>query len=207
MTYDREYYEDLRPASGPARAVDDARDALVARIVRSRHPRSALDVGCGRGDLLDRITADHKAGIEISEAGLALARSRLPGVTLVAADVEAGIPLEGPFDVVTAINVLEHLGDPAAGLRSLADVQDPGGTLVVHLPVIGTASQARLYAGSYDRDPTHVWRPSAAAARSMVEGAGYRHVSSAFAPFLPMWLFRHVPVHPAWLGVFQRRQA
>lgn len=206
MTYDRAYYEELRPASGMARLVDDARDELVAGIARRRVPvGSVLDVGCGRGDLLARLGGYERHGVEISDAGLELARKRLPDVEFAAGDVQDGVPFEGPFDVVTAVNVLEHLERPAAGVAALAGVQRTGGLLVVHLPVIGTRTQRRLYMAGYDQDPTHVWRPSAAEARATIEAGGYRHRRSAFAPFLPMAVFRHVPIHPAWMGVFERR--
>jgi SAM-dependent methyltransferase len=205
VTYDRRYYEELRPADGLARLVDDARDALVARIVGRGAQGSVLDVGCGRGDLLARMDGFDRSGIEISEDGLTLARARLPDATLAAGDIQDGSPLPGPFDAVTAINVLEHLDRPQDGIAALAAVQRAGALLVVHLPVIGTATQRRIYAGGYDSDPTHVWRPSGPGARATIEAAGYRHVRSAYAPFVPMGLFRHVPVHPAWLGVFRRR--
>jgi SAM-dependent methyltransferase len=205
--YDRTYYEGLRPHVGSARLVDEARDALVARIVRRAVPAGrVLDVGCGRGDLLSRFAGSHDvAGIEISRAGLRLAHDRLPSATLAAGDIEDGCPIPGPFEVVTAINVLEHLDRPADALANLAAVQPPGGLLVVHLPVVGNRVQARLYERGYADDPTHVWRPSAAEARATIEAAGYRHRHSTFAPLVPMGLWRHVPIHPAWLGVFARR--
>lgn len=205
--YDRTYYEDLRPHTGVARLVDDARDALVARIVRRAVPSGrVLDVGCGRGDLLARLADTHEvAGIEISPAGLRLARRRLPEATLAAGDIEDGCPIPGPFAAITAINVLEHLDRPADALAHLATAQPSGGLLVAHLPVIGNRVQARLYRGGYDLDPTHVWRPSAAEARATIEAAGYRHRRSTFAPLVPMGLWCHVPIHPAWLGVFERR--
>jgi len=164
-----------------------------------------LDVGCGRGDLLARLPAFGRSGIEISDAGLSLARTRLPDAELAAGDIQRGSPLPGPFDAITAVNVLEHLDHPDAGLAALAAVHRPGGLLVVHLPVVGTASQRWFYAAGYDADPTHVWRPSGPEARRVIEAAGYRHVRSAYAPFIPMGVFRHLPLHPAWLGVFRRR--
>ncbi len=206
--YDRAYYEELRPAGGPAARVDDLRDRLVARLVHAsvRNGR-VLDVGCGRGDLLARLGDGYALhGMELSAAGLTLAHGRVPHATLAAGDIQDGVPFDGPFDAVTAVNVLEHLDRPDDALGHLAAAQPAGGVLVVHLPTIGNRVQLRRYTGSYDRDPTHVWRPSAAEVRSRIESAGYRHLRSAFAPFLPMTLWRHIPWQPAWLAVFERRR-
>jgi SAM-dependent methyltransferase len=42
--------------------------------------------------------------------------------------------LEGRFDLVYTLNVLEHIEDDRGVLRSMADVLVPGGTLVVYVP-------------------------------------------------------------------------
>lgn len=207
MSYDRAYYEELRPGAGLDRLVDEARDTLVAAIAHRRVPSGrAVDVGCGRGDLLARLGPRYERhGVELSEAGLGLAAARVPDAEFAAGDIQDGLPFPDGFDLVTAVNVLEHLDRPGEALAHVAAAQPAGGVFVVHLPVIGNALQARLYRGGYDSDPTHVWRPSAAVVRALVEAVGYRHEASAFAPFVPMTVFRHVPVHPAWLGVFTRR--
>lgn len=207
MSYDRAYYEELRPAGGLAAVVDDLRDRLVASIVRRSAPDGGLlDVGCGRGDLLARFgSRHHRYGMELSAAGLELARRRVPDAHLAAGDIQDGVPFPGTFAAITAINVFEHLDRPDDALAHMAAAQPPGGLLVIHLPTIGNRVQLARYTGSYDRDPTHVWRPPAAEVRSRVELAGYRHLRSAFAPFTPMALWRHVPWQPAWLGVFTRR--
>lgn len=206
MSYDRDYYEELRPASGMAKRVDDARDRFIVRHLRKEvSSGSVLDVGCGRGDLLTLMAGDFSLhGIELSPDGLEQAARRVPDARLVAADIEQGSPFARPFDAITAINVLEHLGKPAAGLTSIASMQEPGGVLVVHLPVIGNRTQARLYEGGYASDPTHVWRPSGPEARESIEAAGYRHLRSAYAPFLPVWAMTKLAIHPAWFGVFRR---
>lgn len=206
MSYDRDYYEELRPSAGLAKRVDDARDRFIVRHLRREvSAGSVLDVGCGRGDLLTLMADDFGLhGIELSPDGLQQAVVRVPDARLVAADIEQGPPFAGPFDAVTAINVLEHLSKPEAGLASIAAMQEPGGVLVVHLPVIGNRSQARLYEGGYASDPTHVWRPSGPEARAAIESAGYRHLRSAYAPFRPGWVMARLPIHPAWFGVFTR---
>lgn len=204
--YDAAYYEELRPSVGLARWVDEIRDGLVARLVRKQVPTGrVLDVGCGRGDLLARFAGTHELhGIELSDAGLELAQDRLPEADLRAGDVQASIPFEGPFDAITAINVIEHLDRPGLALRNFGRVQAPGALLVVHLPTIGSEGQRRRYEGSYAQDPTHVYRPSGEELVELVESVGYDCLRRAYAPFVPFWAWARIKWQPAFLAVFRR---
>lgn len=204
--YDSAYYEELRPSTGMARRVDELRDALVARVVRRHAPAGRLlDVGCGRGDLLVRFAASHDLhGIELSDAGLDLAKARLPKAALRAGDIQEAIPFDGRFDAITAINVIEHLSRPEAALRNLAALQDVDALLVVHLPTIGNDGQRKRYTGSYDSDPTHVYRPSGDEVTGLVESVGYRNLFTAYAPFIPFGLWGRIPWQCAFLAAFSR---
>ena len=204
--YDSAYYEELRPSTGMARRVDELRDTLVARIVRRHAPGGRLlDVGCGRGDLLVRFGESHDLhGIELSDAGLDLCKARLPGAALRSGDIQVAIPFDGKFEAITAINVIEHLSQPHAALRNLAALQDPGSLLVTHLPTIGNEGQRKRYMGSYDSDPTHVYRPSGEEVTALVESVGYRALFTAYAPFIPYGLWGRIPWQCAFLAAFRR---
>ena len=205
--FDRAYYEQQRPKQGMAKLVDEARDRFIERQILKRVPGGTLlDVGCGIGTFLARM--EHRfevTGTEISVAGLNEARARVSKGAFVAGDIEVALPAEGPFDVITAINVVEHLADPERAARHLAGGQEPGGLLLVHLPTIGNRLQQWLYEGSYDEDITHIYRPSGSELVALFEAAGYESVFSAYAPFVPIALMSRVPVHPAFLAVFERR--
>ena len=205
--YDSAYYEELRPTSGIAAIVDRARDRLVARDVRRlATPGRLLDVGCGQGDLLARFDEQWDLhGLELSEEGLGRAADRIPHATLAAADVQDGLPFAGPFSAITMINVLEHLERPAEALGHLASAQPRGGVLVLHLPTIGTPGQARRYAGSYDSDPTHIYRPSGGDVLGLIGDAGYDVVRFGWAPFLPFAVWSRVEWQCAFLAVAIRR--
>lgn len=99
--------------------------------------RSALDVGCGAGLLaepLARLGAKVTA-IDPAEQLIEAARAHAAGQGL-AIDyrVAAVEDVEGAFDLVTAMEVIEHVADPRGFLSALAARLAPAGLLVLSTP-------------------------------------------------------------------------
>jgi SAM-dependent methyltransferase len=108
----------------------DARDVVFAAIASTR-PTRVLEVGCGQGELAqrlrDEVTADVVA-VDLSPRMVELTRSR--GVEALVGDVCALPFASGSFDCVTANWMLYHAPDIDLALSELARVLRPGGTLV-----------------------------------------------------------------------------
>ena len=99
--------------------------------------KSALDVGCGAGLLaepLARLGATVTA-VDAAPELIAVAKAHAAGQGLEfdyrAVGVEA---LDGQYDLVTALEVIEHVADPQAFVRSLAQRLAPGGLLILSTP-------------------------------------------------------------------------
>lgn len=204
-TYSEEYYQFSRPEGGAKGFVDRVRDGYIRRQILRRVPSGRLlDVGCGLGLFLETMRGEFELyGIDLSEYAVGQARRRLPGAELTVGSLTEGLPFDEKFDVVTAINIFEHLDDPGAGLDAVRAELRPGGLLVAHLPTIGNRVQARLYAGSYDADPTHIYRPSGREFSKLAQQHGFSTVSYSFAPFVGSAIWRVFPWHPAFLGVYR----
>lgn len=203
--YSEEYYQFSRPEAGAKGFVDRVRDGYIRRQILRRVPGGRLlDVGCGLGLFLETMRAEFELyGVDLSEYAIGQAGRRLPGARLTVASLTDGLPFDETFDVVTAINIYEHLEDPGAGLDAARSALRPGGLLVAHLPTIGNRMQARLYAGSYAADPTHIYRPSGRQFSALAERHGFATVSYSFAPFVGGAVWRALPWHPAFLGVYR----
>lgn len=96
---------------------------------------AVLDVGAGDGRLLARLAgkADRAIGLETNPYGLANAREK--GLTLHSEDVE-GHAARNPqsYDLVTAMQVLEHVGAVREFVAACVAALKPGGRLVIAVP-------------------------------------------------------------------------
>ncbi|HET6762863.1 MAG TPA: class I SAM-dependent methyltransferase [Longimicrobiaceae bacterium] len=94
--------------------------------------RRALDVGCGEGMLARQLRerVPEVAGIDRDDASIRLARRAGGGVALVLGDVMDAPFRVASFDLVASVATLHHV-DAAEGLRRMAMLVRPGGTLVV----------------------------------------------------------------------------
>ena len=106
----------------------------------SRRPldgRTALDVGCGAGLLTEPLArlGARVSGIDASPELIDVARRHAAAMGL-DIDYRAGDvqELEGRFDLITCMEVIEHVADPAAFVQALARRLAPGGLLVLSTP-------------------------------------------------------------------------
>lgn len=146
---------------------------------------TVLDVGCADGTLGTLLMSERGAVVTGVEPD-AEAANRAAGVLrlVVRGDITDAAVLDrvaasGPFDQVVCGDVLEHMVDPAAALKGVARLVAPGGSVIVSIPNVLTASaRLRMLAGvwRYDEigifDRTHLRFFSVATARELVREAG-----------------------------------
>jgi ubiquinone/menaquinone biosynthesis C-methylase UbiE len=110
---------------------------IVAREIGGRGGLRLLDVGCGTGSNLAAFSELAEAsGIDMSTEALTYCRER--GVERVALSAVERLPFaDASFDVVTAMDMLEHTDDDLAALAELRRVLKPGGLLLATVPAYG----------------------------------------------------------------------
>src|SRR5437763_2941425 len=146
----------------------------ICREIKDRTPR-ILDVGCGTGANLVMLSEFGDAeGVDISEDALSFCRER--GLQNVRHGAAEKLPYEDEtFDLVTALDVVEHLDDDVAGLREMRRVLHPGGHLLLFVPTF------MFLWGVQDEVSNHRRRYRMPELRSAVEKAGFRVERTTYA--------------------------
>jgi SAM-dependent methyltransferase len=107
---------------------------LLDANVTPRTGGDILDIGCGAGNMIHHLSRYGQVkGIEVDPRPVAMARER--GYDVRQGDATRGIPfLDASFDLVTALDVIEHVDADEAILREACRVLRPGGTLAITTP-------------------------------------------------------------------------
>jgi 2-polyprenyl-6-hydroxyphenyl methylase/3-demethylubiquinone-9 3-methyltransferase len=122
---------------GPLHRINPLRLEWIERVTGGIEGKHVLDVGCGGGILAESMAARGAAvlGIDLGDKALRVAKlHKLESganvdYRLIAAEAlaaEAG----ARFDVVTCMELLEHVPDPASTVAACAALARPGGSVV-----------------------------------------------------------------------------
>jgi len=97
-------------------------------------PVDVLDVGCGTGATLSQLPSNCRGvGVEMERLGAQSCRAR--GLNRIVRAQGEALPFpDASFDLVFALDVLEHIADDSTAAAELMRVLRPGGTLLVTVP-------------------------------------------------------------------------
>ena len=126
----------------PLHAINPLRLGWIQAQIQPALPAQALankrilDVGCGGGILAEAmaVAGAEVTGIDLAEKSLAVAKlhSLESGVKVSYESISAETMAQrqpGSFDVVTCMEMLEHVPDPGSVVQACADLAKPGGWL------------------------------------------------------------------------------
>lgn len=164
----------------------------------SQLPLKICDVGCGEGSLLRGLGSHwHKTGIEPGEQATEIARDPNNSIHWIQGTLSTAKLSPACFDVLTYIDVTEHLLDPMGELVTAKQSLKPGGKLLLYTGN-ANSSYAKL-AGqnwAYLRCAGHI---AVASQRALIQGleqAGFETIQTwkqnhPSSPGFGKWLFEY----------------
>jgi len=144
----------------------------------TRRDGDVLDIGCGAGNMIHHLSRYGRVkGIEVDPRPVAMAQAR--GYDVRQGDATRQIPFpDASFDLVSALDVIEHVDEDEAILREAYRVARPGAKLLITVP-------AFQWLWSYnDVLNGHQHRYTPGELRERVQRAGFRVTRLSFGFFL-----------------------
>jgi len=169
------------------------RNACIYRAVRAYKPSGRLlEIGFGNGNLIRTFARRFECyGVDVSPAALQALREEMGLVDwerFQLCDVEREpIPFDVAFDVVCALNVVEHFFDPRLVLERVHRTLAPGGVFALYLPTRSNRLSRWLYRRLYDVEE-HVYRPSVSEVRALLRAVGFRPCRELAAHLFPLFV-------------------
>ncbi len=151
--------------------VNEIRDILKPNI-------KVLDVGCSTGHFLAALDGivKERVGLELQQDAVDFIRKNLD-FKVYSEPIEKAEIKEGPFDLITSLQVIEHTEDPLAFLENVARNLKPEGYLYLELPNVSNALletyQVLGYADFFYVEP-HLWYFSRKTLKLLLDRAGFK---------------------------------
>lgn len=165
------------------------RRAIVDFVLRRFAGRSrvAVDAGCGSGRNMQLLSHYSHSVIGFDRSPVALELAAPHGLPIACADAEA-IPLaDSSVDLVSALDVLEHVDDDMRALNEFRRVLESGGFLLVTVPAY------RFLWSEHDEALMHRRRYVASELHVKLTRSGFRVLKRSYAvffAFFPIVLYR-----------------
>jgi len=164
---------------------------ILQRFYAGAFPKRILDIGCGGGAFLERlkIFKSKAFGIDLDYEILNTLSRRNSHINTTVADAK-NLPFRNNcFDLVTLIDVLEHIDDGKGLILTIKKTLNDKGVLLVCVP-----AYSALY-GKHDKMYGHKRRYSRKELIELLERAGFMVIRATYfqpAFVLPLWIKRKI---------------
>lgn len=152
-------------------------DEIVATFESYRQNNRLLDVGCGSGSILEAAQRNKwdAEGVEVSDSAIEYVRAN--GFKVFHGLLQEANYPENYFDVVTAVELFEHLPAPIEVIEEVARILRPGGVFWATTPH-GKGASARLLGTNWSTisPPEHIQLFSVKGLRTLMLKSGFSKV-------------------------------
>lgn len=106
---------------------------LLSQHLKNKKNLSIVDIGCGAGDVMN-VTKEFGDVIGVDNNKQIIEFNKKSGRNAIIADIKKLPFAKQSFDLVTLLEVLEHLEDDSAALKESCRILKPKGTLILTVP-------------------------------------------------------------------------
>lgn len=161
-------------------------NAIKKEVLKFAKKGKLLDVGFGDDQLIKIFEKQFEVfGTDISEFAVKEIQKKYKKENFKACDVvKEKIPFSEKFDVVCAINTIEHLENPKNAIKNIYDALKPNGILLIYLPTKSNLISKIGYKFGYDVKE-HVFRPSISKLKKLLKSTGFKMEKEYCATFFP----------------------
>jgi SAM-dependent methyltransferase len=208
--YNEGYFEKLYSSPFYRRYIAVRNEFIREEIAQLVSSGKFLEVGFGDGNLIEFFRDDFDVfGVDISDLAVKQITTRHPPANFKVCDVSSEkVPFDEDFDVICAINTVEHLASPRFALQNISNSLKRNGVLAVYLPTQSNIFSRVQYKIFYDVEE-HVFRPSVKSLRNLLRRLGLGVCKEYAASFLPLKLSSDFILKSfnLYFGLWQKQKA
>lgn len=169
---------------------------IIKAVEKNKMRGRVLDMGCAFGFLLKRLRPyfSELHGLDISAYAAERARKEVPSAKLEVLDIDTDdLPYPDEyFDLITALDVLEHTRSIEKNLKKIVKKMKKEGYLIVTVPV--RDSWAGRIFSLFDKDHSHISILPKKEIFKAISGAGLKIISKRYFLNLIFFKLKNVPV-------------
>jgi 2-polyprenyl-3-methyl-5-hydroxy-6-metoxy-1,4-benzoquinol methylase len=149
---------------------------IIKIVKQQKESGNLLDIGCAYGHLINSARDNFNVyGMDVSSYAIKKAKEIFELKNIKKGDVQTGIPFNKKFDVITAIDVIEHLNNPVNGLRNIYSKLKKDGLFIIQLPTVNNWLSKVINKYLFP-DKTHVFIPSLDKLNKILKKIGYKKI-------------------------------
>ncbi|MFX1538191.1 MAG: class I SAM-dependent methyltransferase [Promethearchaeota archaeon] len=159
-----------------------------------------LEIGCGYGFLLREFQDGNQLyGIDISEFAIKQTHEYL-NAKLNVHDIQESVPFNQNFDLILAIDVLEHLSKLETALTNIKQMMHSKTLLVIEIPLFtGSFYNKLIWKLVFDKDPTHIVKIPYHQLKKIMNSHGFKNIFCGTVLELPG--FTKIISGPRWMSL------
>ena len=206
--YDKKYFERHYSSIFYSYYIKIRNKFIKNEIIKFVPSGKFLEIGFGDGNLLGGFDNDFDIfGVDVSEFAVKNVKEQFNSNHFKLCDMsKESIPFSVKFDVVCAINTIEHLVDPNFALKNIFDSLNKNGIFAVYLPTQTNFFSELSYKIMYDVEE-HVFRPSSDSLKKLLLKIGFNLLKEYSATFIPFKVSNKFVINLSnlYLGLFLKK--